>query len=384
MSANNKKMFRRERRGFKSKVLLTMRRRKFLGQRDQKQDDIFPFGELPNECKVKILAYLTDKEKCTAALVCTSWTDLIRTPCLWTKADFVELLYHQKSRHIPIPSPALECQVLKEKVKNFVFHLVSRQALLRELLFEFDLHEGDEIWLKLLVYLLQMTHAQELHTIQCNWTYTPHIPWFLSGAAVDAKESRVTSFHKLLMILQESSPGIQGFTMPFDWSPCSISLLCRFKSITTLELSKYWVFHGLPQRLLNRLLQELPKLRRFKLEVAVPFRDSELYPQYTMSSETLEELDIAACSGFFLWSVTLPNLKRFCDARTAWTGPILPRKALKIQCLYNVVRNGAPKLNIFNTSPLREGWRESCPSELEDVLRATCYCERHKSSPLIF
>ncbi|XP_022104369.1 uncharacterized protein LOC110986644 isoform X2 [Acanthaster planci] len=345
MAETNRKTSGRQRRGLRNKSSQTMKRKKT--QKDQKRDDVFPFGDLPEECRLKILSYLTDKEKCTAALVCTSWTNLIRTPCLWTKANFVDLLYRQKNKPFPIPSPTLECQVLKERVKNFVFHLVSRRALLRELKFEFDLHEGDEIWLKLVVYLLQMTHAQELHTIQFNWTYTPHVPWFLSGAAVDAKESRVTSFHKLLMVLKDTSRGVQGFTMPFDWSPYSVTLLCQFKCITTLELSKYWVFHGLPQRLLNKLLQELPKLRRFKLEVAVPFRDSESYPQYTMSSGTLEELDIAACSGFFLWSVTLPNLRHFWESRTAWSGPILPRKGTWISYLTVMVQAvGGQLLNL--------------------------------------
>ena len=353
-------------------------------QRCKMQEGHFSFDELPAECKVKILSYLTDEEKCMAALVCTSWTRLIRTPCLWTKADFVELLYFRKRRHIPIPSPILECQVLKEKVKNFVFHLVSRQALIRELHFEFDLHDGGEIWLKLLIYSLRMAHAQELHTVRCNWMYTPHIPWFLDGAALSAKESRVTSFRKFLTVLNETSAGIHSFSMPFDWSPYSITLLCQFKEIRTLELSKYWVFHALPQRLLNMLLRELPKLRRFKLDVAIPFRDGEMYPQYTMTSETLEELDIAMCSGFFLWSVTLPNLKSFSDSRTAWSGPVLSRKALRIPCLYDVIKNGAPKLKTFNTCELSEGWREACPSDLEEVLRGTCYCELHKKGALIF
>ncbi|XP_071785013.1 uncharacterized protein [Asterias amurensis] len=344
----------------------------------------FLFQKLPNECKVQILSYLTDVEKCLASLVCTSFAQLMRTPCLWTKADFVELMFFSRRRPMPIPSPALECQVLKERVKNFVFHLVSRRALIRELVFEFDLHDGDEIWLKLLVYLLQMAHAQDLQIIKCNWTFTPHIPWFLDGAALGAKESRVNSFHKFLTVLQETSPGINMFSMPFDWSSYSITLLCNFKEITSLELSKYWVFQALPQTLLNSLLQDLPKLKRLKLEVAVPFRDWDLYPQYTLTSKTLEDLDISTCSGFFLWSVTLPNLRNFTDSRTAWGGPVLPRTALKVHCLYQVLRDGAPQLETFNTCQLSPGWREVCPSDLEEVLRGTCYCELHKKGPLIF
>ena len=348
-------------------------------------DSKFPFQNLPTECKVKIFSYLSDVDKCQCACVCQIWAQLMRTPRLWTHADFKTLFVTvDKNGKETIARPsASEYQRMKTKIRDYVYHLVSRKAFLKSLIFSFDLQEGDEIWLKLLIHCLRETNSRELCRIVFNWVHTPH-PYMFSDSTSHTKSSRILCFHKFLLALHEACPNVDFFAMPFDWSPLSLHLLSQFQNIKSLELYKYWVFRGTSQSAINKLLDNFPNLERLKMEVAVKVKESETYPQYTVCSKSLKELDIRESNGFFLWSVTLPQLQVFHVSRGRWSGPMIDRDYLKIPCLYAVLHDGAPNLRRYNDCVLHSDWRVICGPELEQALRTSCFCKKHKRGALIY
>ena len=268
------------------------------------------FGRLPEECKIRVFSYLTDTEKCEAAKVCTEWARVMRTPRLWQFANFSQAL--SRGELPKDKCDAIRC--IKDRATNFIYHLVSRRALLKHLEFEMDIVEGEEIWLKFLIYCLKMTNSHDLKVVQAKWTNSPDFMPFRAEER-NWKSDRVKSFRSLLLTFSDTSPSIEELYTPFDWSASSVNVLCRFKQLHTLELDKYWVFALFREEHLSQLLDSLPCLKRFKLSVCVPLLGTLSFPQYIMASDSLETLDISCCTGFFLRSVRMPSLVSFTTSR---------------------------------------------------------------------
>ncbi|XP_072168901.1 uncharacterized protein [Diadema setosum] len=340
---------------------------------------ICSFSSLPAECKVHIFSFLNDTEKCRAAMVCSSWANIMRTPQLWQVADFTYGL----SRGVLPKDDCKAISCIKERAKNYVYHLVSRGAFLRSLIFELDIIDGDETWLKFLIYCLKMTNSHELQRVHAKWTKSPDfMP--ISGEENHWKSARVKSFLSLLITLSETSPLIEELYTPCDWSEPTVGLLCKFKHLHTLELDKYWVFALFRQENLDELLGSLPRLKRFKLTVFVPLLGTLSFPEYKVSSKSLEVLDISNCTCFFLRSVDLPSLTAFTTARNKWNGPMLSRDALQVSCLHNILKVGAPNLRHYNDCVLAQEWRSTITANLEEALKSSCYCSRHKRCSLLY
>eukprot|EP00057_Strongylocentrotus_purpuratus_P005762 XP_003731716.1 PREDICTED: uncharacterized protein LOC100893183 [Strongylocentrotus purpuratus] len=228
-----------------------------------------------------------------------------------------------------------------------------------------------------------MTNSHELKVVHAEWTTSPEFMPF-QAEEMTWKSDRVKSFLCLLTTLSEMCPAIEEIHTPFDWSFSSVKALSTFKQLHTLELDKYWVFAVLREENLNYLLESLPRLKRFKLSVSVPLIGMLSFPQYIMSSESLEVLDISNSTCFFLRSVHLPALTSIATARNRWTGPLLSRDALSVPCLYNILKTGAPSLAIYNQCIVREDWRSRVTPVFEDALKSSCYCSRHKRGNLLY
>ncbi|XP_054748434.2 uncharacterized protein LOC129254013 [Lytechinus pictus] len=337
------------------------------------------FSRLPLECKVRIFSFLSDTDKCEAAKVCSEWAGVMRTPRLWQVADFTFAL---AQGHLPKDKcEAIKC--IKDRATNYIYHFVSRGALLRHLFFQLDIIEGEEIWLKFLIYLLKMTNSHELKVVHAEWTASPEFMPF-QAPEITWKSDRVKSFLCLLMTLGEMCPSIEEIHTPFDWSFSSVKSLSTFKQLHTLELDKYWVFSVLREENLNYLLESLPCLKRLKLSVSVPLIGMMSFPQYIMRSESLEVLDISNSTCFFLRSVHLPALTSLSTSRNRWTGPFLSREALRVHCLYNILKTGAPRLTVFNQCIVGDDWRSRVTQEFEDALKSSCYCSSHKRGSFLF
>ncbi|XP_006825087.1 uncharacterized protein LOC102801515 [Saccoglossus kowalevskii] len=359
------------------------------------QDDntqLFPFQKLPADCQVYIFSHLNSIEKAKIATVCKSWNDLLRTPRLWNCVDFHILTSCDCTIYIGIGNrrPVNTCEKckslshyvdFKQRCYRYIAHLAERRAVIKSLKFQFDLHEDKNVWLKLLVYALNMTTVNELSIVDCNWTVTGEKPsslYVTDDFMEKKKEQRVEALQGFLLVLNKHSPNINTLRLEFDWSETSLELLSSFKEIKCLELYRFWVYKSIPQERINFLLNNAKKLESLKLEIWVPYQHEELHPQFSLMSSTLQYLDVSSSKGFFIRSLNMPQLKTLIIVRLPWIGPLLPVSMLDITCVYDVLREGAPKLEQINQHKLCSDWKNLCYPELESQLNHTCYCTKHK------
>ncbi|XP_070574734.1 uncharacterized protein [Ptychodera flava] len=369
----------------------TLKRYGSVAENETAAQSSFPFERLPKECQICVFSFLNAIEKARLSSVCKTWNELMVTPRLWSFADF-SLLSPCQCGAAGYRRPLLSCDkcvnrcpsdylLFKKRAYHYVAHLAFRKAILKKLQFQFDLQEDEEVWLKMLLYAINMTNVRELAVVECSWTVTREKPSslyatedFLEGK----KHERVRAFQKLLKALTMRSEMVHTFRFEFDWSDLSIDLLSSFKHIRHLELYRIWVYKSISQNRINRLLRDMELLESLKLEIWIPYQPGSVHPQYSMMSKSLKCLNIALCKGLFLGSVNLPNLEMLIIARLPWTGPLLPANAIKITCLYEVLSQGAPRLQRINHHFLEEDWRTSCYPALDDQLKHSCYCTKHK------
>ncbi|OCT75131.1 hypothetical protein XELAEV_18034121mg [Xenopus laevis] len=190
------------------------------GQRGPRAKDLstFPFQLLPVDCQLHIFSFLSEVEKCTAALVCWGWSQLMCTPRLWRVANFMRL-------------------------GAFILGMDGVVVSLRSL----------EQMGRLVLNFLESVHCGELRELELNWTLTHLEPldFYPPGSMAQiclAKTDQFNSFQTLFERLTCTSPKLSRMKLPFDWSEHSVALLTHFQHLTSLELNYFWVFKGGPSR----------------------------------------------------------------------------------------------------------------------------------------
>ncbi|XP_061629761.1 uncharacterized protein si:dkey-12e7.1 [Phyllopteryx taeniolatus] len=357
------------------------RRRKAL-------DDYFPFNFLPVECQLHVLSFLNEVDKCSCALVCLSWSCLVRSWKLWRDADYCRWgVFHlgQEGKFVS----NCEFERWNSWVHHYTHHLISRRASLLTLKARFDLGDRCNGWGDLLSHLLDNVHCSNLSHLDLNWTFTLFEPLDLrlhSSASSHqdsiTKMDQVTNFQELLTKLTQSCPRITKMRLHFDWSDLSVSLLTHFQQLRVLELKYFWVFKGVTPSTLQTLTTSLPNLKSLTLHILVPPRNVGI--SYSLESLSLEFLDVSPSRGLVFSCLKLPALREFRAKKTV-RGIILDRRTtLRIQsrwpCLYHVLREGTPRLQALNNERLLPTWREKSYAELSAILEVSCYCVQHLDS----
>ncbi|KAJ8417417.1 hypothetical protein AAFF_G00286440 [Aldrovandia affinis] len=362
------------------------------------EENIFPFNSLPVECQLHVLAFLPEVDKCSAALVCSSWSRLVRSGKLWRVADYSRRGASHAGQEGLLVSNR-EFERWKAWVNHYTHHLISRGASLLTLRASFDLGDHYNKWGELLSHLLDSVHCRDLSHLDLNWTFTLLEPLDLrlysgsnssSGSLSSSsshqesitKMDQVNNFQVLLAKLAHSCPRVTKMRMHFDWSEISVSLLTQFRHLRVLELKYFWVFKGVNPSTLQTMTNSLPSLRSLTLHVLVPLRN--LGVSYTLESESLEFLDVSQSRGLVFSRLRLPALREL-RAKKVVRGITLDRRTrLRIQsrwpCLYHVLQEGAPKLQALNNERLLPSWREQSYRELTAILQQACYCLQHLDS----
>ncbi|CAH2286172.1 methionine aminopeptidase [Pelobates cultripes] len=349
----------------------------------------FPFCLLPVDCQLYIFSFLSEVEKCTAALVCSNWSKLMRTPRLWRVADFMRLGAFISGMDGVLAS-FREFERWKEWVHQYAYHLASRGASLLVLRASFDLGDQRTKWADFLLQFLDRVHCGELRELELNWTLTHLEPLDLyppeSMAQICmAKTDQFNSFQTLFKQLTRTSPKLSRMKLPFDWSEHSVSLLTHFQHLSTLELNYFWVFKGVQPETMQKLTRSLPKLKTLILQILVPVKD--LGVSYPLESKSLEFLDVSQSRGLVFNHLDLPSLKELRVKKTI-RGIILNRRtrvALQTRwtCLYDLLKSGTPKLQVFNSHRLLPCWPTQSYLELSEVLLQSCYCIQHTDTWLL-
>ncbi|XP_034033065.1 uncharacterized protein si:dkey-12e7.1 [Thalassophryne amazonica] len=373
-----------------SAVIMSPRKRTLvpLNSRRKAVDDIFPFNLLPMACQLHIFSFLNEVDKCSCALVCLSWSCLVRSWKLWRVADYSRRgVFHLGQEGLLVSNR--EFERWKFWVHNYTHHLISRRASLLTLKASFDLGDRCNNWGELLNHLLDNVDCRDLSQLELNWTFTLFEPLDLrvhcspnSHQDSITKMDQATSFQELLTKLTHSCPRISKMRLHFDWSDLSVSLLTQFQQLRVLELKYFWVFKLVTPSTLQTLIKSLPNLKSLTLHILVPLRNLGI--SYTLESDSLEFLDVSASRGLVFSSLKLPALREL-RAKKIVCGITLDRRTrLRIQgrwpCLYHVLREGTPKLQAFNHERLLPTWREQSYRELSAILEQSCYCVQHLDS----
>ncbi|XP_036400394.1 uncharacterized protein LOC118788486 [Megalops cyprinoides] len=357
-------------------------------QRRRAEEDVFPFNSLPVECQLHVLSFLSEVDKCSAALVCSGWSVLMRSGKLWRVADFSRRgAFHMGQEGLLVSNR--EFERWKDWVHHYAHHLISRGASLLTLKASFDLGDQYNKWGDLLSHLLESVHCRDLSHLDLNWTFTLLEPLDLRQYSSPhahqesiTKMDQVKNFQVLLAKLAQSCPRITKMRLHFDWSETSVSLLTQFRYLRVLELKYFWVFKGVNPSSLQSLTASLPYLKSLTLHVLVPLRN--LGVSYTLESSSLEFLDVSQSRGLVFSRLHLPALREL-RAKKMVRGITLDRRTrLRIQsrwpCLYQVLREGTPKLQALNNERLLPSWKEQSYQELSSILQQSCYCVQHLDS----
>ncbi|XP_072266618.1 uncharacterized protein [Pyxicephalus adspersus] len=354
-----------------------------------KSPSSFPFSLLPVDCQLHIFSFLSEVEKCAAALVCVDWSKLMRTPRLWRVADFMRLGAVLSGMDGVLVS-VREFERWKQWVHQYAYHLISRGASLLVLRARFDLGEQRTKWAEFLLQFLDSVHCGELQELELNWTLTHLEPldFYPQGSMAQiclAKTDQFNSFQTLFERLTRTSPKLSRMKLPFDWSEHSVSLLTHFQHLNTLELNYFWVFKSVGPETMQQLTRSLPKLKTLIFQVLVPVKD--LGVSYPLESKSLEVLDVSQSRGLVFSHLDLPSLKELRIKKTI-RGIILNRRtrvALQTRwsCLYDLLKAGTPKLQVFNSHTLLPTWQTQTYLELSEVLLQSCYCIQHTDTWLL-
>jgi len=105
------------------------------------QPNYFPFHCLTDDCKLYIFSQLSLSERGIAATVCRSWSQLMRTPSLWSVIDLVIFPpYPPGGDDVFSPDDNVKLyETYRTRVRQFVAYLVSVHPIVRVLRFEFDI-----------------------------------------------------------------------------------------------------------------------------------------------------------------------------------------------------------------------------------------------------
>ncbi|XP_069570369.1 uncharacterized protein [Brachyistius frenatus] len=156
-----------------SAVVMSPRKRTLVpvSSRRKAADDHFPFNFLPVECQLHVLSFLNEVDKCSCALVCLSWSRLVRSWKLWRVADFSRRgVFHLGQEGLLVSNR--EFERWKSWVHHYTHHLISRRASLLTLKASFDLGDRCNKWSELLSRLLDNVHCRDLSHLDLNWTFT--------------------------------------------------------------------------------------------------------------------------------------------------------------------------------------------------------------------
>ncbi|KAL3866123.1 hypothetical protein ACJMK2_043454 [Sinanodonta woodiana] len=344
----------------------------------------FSFQLLPYICQLKVFSYLSSLEKGRLFLVCKCWYDLLRSCCLWSHVSCCEIQMHcvTKEHHNCLEvCYAHYCH----RVHQFLDFLGEIHPVLHSLEFMFDIADTEDGYLFKLEQLIQNANIYNLKYVSMNWRSTPVRPFWLDKSILNSKCDEVIQKHRHRQRLFVNffshftlfTPNITTLIVPFDWSEKSVDSVLRLKQLHCLVLEKYFVFQYLSQTLLDKLLSGLSHLKRLMLEVWTPCGQGLV--MFSITSKSLEYLDITQCRGFYIEHLNTPHLTQFRVARHPWNGPLVIAEQLNIPCLHDILLEGAPDLVKLNDHDLKSNWMEIKYSQLQEILKGVCSCRMHKT-----
>ncbi|KAM9355039.1 uncharacterized protein KZ484_013245 [Pholidichthys leucotaenia] len=167
-----------------------------VSSRRKAADDYFPFNLLPVECQLHVFSFLNEVDKCSCALVCLSWSCLVRSWKLWRVADYSRRgVFHLGQERLLVSNR--EFERWKSWVHHYTHHLISRHASLLTLKASFDLGDRCHKWGELLSHLLDNIHCRDLSHLDLNWTCTLLEPLDLGIHSCGSHQDSITKMDQV-------------------------------------------------------------------------------------------------------------------------------------------------------------------------------------------
>ena len=350
----------------------------------------FPFTDLPLECKMHVFSFLDAQSKATASQVCLDWKSLLYDSDAWTKInfDFLDCNFFTPNPKRTKQRDAIAKSVYEAyqaRVKQFIdFQSEHIHPRVEVLAFNFDIGNFMDNWYAHLKKFLQNADLKKLMKFECNWQVTKAKPGSLERYCCILNKTRVLFklhhyrcqiFYKLLKQLTEESPHLTVLKMPFDWSERAVLFLCRWKEVEELRLLQYLNLRPVSQICVDVVLRSLPYLTLLQMDICIPVYSHCLL--FSLSHNSLVHLDLSNCQGFFLKRLSLPRLQTIQLSCRPWQGALMDGEVRAMPCLYSLLCQGTPRLDLINRHKLHGYWQQFSYQELETVFSEVCPCSKH-------
>ncbi|KAK3604721.1 hypothetical protein CHS0354_018961 [Potamilus streckersoni] len=363
-----------------SRNLRTVRAARKSGN-NSKKNMSFSFQRLPYICQLKVFSYLSSLEKGRLFVACKCWYDLLRSCCLWSHVSCSEIQMHcvTKEHH-----NCLEVCYARycHRVHQFLDFLGDIHPVLHCLEFKFDIADTKDGHLLKLKQFIANANIYNLKCVNMNWNSTAVRPFWLEksytyGEFIKKDHHRKRLFVDFFSHFTLFTPNITTLIFQFDWSERTVESLLRLKQLCRLDLEENVINPTVSQTLLDKLLSGLLNLKKLMLQVWIPFGQG--FVMFSITSRSLEYLDVSQCRGFYIKHINTPNLTQFHVARHPLEESLLFRNQRNIPCLYDILLEGAPDLVKLNDHYLKNNWMEIKYSQLQEILKGVCSCRQHKT-----
>ncbi|KAK3604722.1 hypothetical protein CHS0354_018962 [Potamilus streckersoni] len=363
-----------------SRNLQTVRAARKSGNNSEKNMS-FSFQLLPYICQLEVFSYLSSLEKGRLFLVCKCWYDLLRSCYLWSHVSCSEIQMHcvTKEQHNCLEvCYARYCQ----RVHQFLDFLGDIHPVLHSLKFKFDIADTKDGHLLKLEQFIANANMYNLKYVSMNWNSTPVRPFCLEKSPTCAEIFKKDRERRCLFVDFFShftlfTPNITTLIFQFDWSERTVESLLRLKQLCRLDLEENVINPTVSQTLLDKLLSGLLNLKKLMLQVWIPFGQG--FVMFSITSRSLEYLDVSQCRGFYIKHINTPNLTQFRVSRHPWEESLFFRNQRNIPCLYDILLEGAPDLVKLNDHYLKNNWKEIKYNQLQEILKGFCSCRQHKT-----
>ena len=315
-------------------------------------------NSIPEECLVYMFRFLEHRDLIRCAFVCKHWKATVDAhPELWGSAE-LRLLKPPKSSFF-----SYMCQ--PDRTRTYVDCLIAKEARLKSL--SVDLHHYDSDNFNTLSKLLSSGCCHRLRNVK--------LTWYESQRCTEKAHCFGFSFAfflSTLTLLRAYCDGISTLHCQLNWTDESVKYISSFVNLRMLEIGCMPRVHNISNIHIDVLLRSLRFLQIFRIVVTI---EPTSLQRYSFRSESLRTLDISGCVNVMIGEMVLPNLESFIAK-----GILCHRKCVSAHkfCLFKVLRNGCPSLQMVNETRVFQDSDDLGLSEVEKCKLKICFCARHK------
>lgn len=306
---------------------------------------------LPDECIVDVLQYLGHDDLLRCRIVCKRWDRLVHSPRLWQHVDFSWIkkksCFHSVRRHM---------------TEKYIAWVSETAVKVTSLDYEPSRIIDERTSASLARLIASPQCSSLLRSVRFHWIHS----WDeVSSAKFD---EGFILFLAILTILSEHCKNIINLSIQFNWTRDSVETLATLTSLQDLKLISVPNAHIIQRWHVQKVLGSLPCLRKLTLLVTCMPKDSQ---KYSITSDSLESLNVSGCVNFHIVEMKLPNLRSFFAQGIRYCDP-------SKRCLFQMLSEGCPSLTQLNDkSYSKSGLNNFDLSEIDKFNMRMCNCKEH-------